>query len=166
MENLFAYLANSFARHLLPTKFRRYFLGSGCSALLLSHPPKLHYKTTRDGERISFYEQPAGQVIYGLIMIPMKDLFTLHQAEMILVQYINRLRKPFAIAYNITMHVEKGDGILTLTDYWQDEQGTDWKIKGYTNGKTISLLYVKNIGHSAVAEHDEFLNGFQFSCIS
>ena len=96
----------------------------------------------------------------------MKELYTLHQAENILAQYINRLRRPFGIAYNICMQIEKEDGIITVEDYWQDDAGTDWKLNGYTNGKTIAVLYVKNIGTSSVAEHDAFLNGFRFSKFS
>jgi hypothetical protein len=92
----------------------------------------------------------------------MKEVYTLHQAELILVQYINRVRRPFGIAYNISMNIEKANGIVTLSDYWQDEEGTDWKIKGYTNGKIIALLYVRNISNAPVKEHDDFLNGFRF----
>jgi len=51
---------------------------------------------------------------------------------------------------------------VTLTDYWQDSDQQDWKIKAYTNGKAIAILYVKNIGHVEVKKQDLFLDGFLF----
>ncbi|HUC82128.1 MAG TPA: hypothetical protein VMR70_14585 [Flavisolibacter sp.] len=166
MENLFVFLATSLVLRLSHPKFKRYFIGSGSSALLVAGNKTLHCKTTKDGDRISFYDQTVQGVTYGLVLVQMKEVYTLQQAENILVQYINRVRRPFGIAYNISMHIEKKNGIVTLTDYWQDEEGKDWKIKGYTNGKTVSLLYVRNISNAPVKEHDDFLNGFRFSRIS
>lgn len=160
------FLATSLVLRLPSPKFKRYLIGSGCSALLVSGHKTLHCKTTKDGDRVSFYDRAINGVTFGLIMVQMKEVYTLHQAEMILVQYVNRVRRPFGIAYNISMNIEKQNGVVTLTDYWQDDEGMDWKIKGYTNGKTISLLYVRNISNAPVKEHDDFLNGFRFSRIS
>ena len=163
MENLLMFLATSLVLRISAPKFKRYLIGSGCSSLLVSGNNTIHFKTTNEGDRVCFYDQTLGGVTYGLITIQMKELYTLHQAECILVQYINRMRKPFGIAYNISMEIEKNEGVLSITDYWQDENGIDWKVTGHTNGKTIAVLYVKNIGSSPVKEHDAFLSGFRFS---
>jgi hypothetical protein len=166
MENLLMFLATSLVLRIPKPKFKRYLIGSGCSSLLVSGHTTLHYKTTKDGDRVYFYDQQAGEATYGLITIQMKELYTLQQAEKILVQYANRLRTPLGIAHNFSIDVEKTSSMLTVTDYWQDEGGIDWKIVGHTNGKTIAFLYVKNIGSSPVKEHDAFLNGFRFSKFS
>ena len=155
-------LATSLVLRLSTPKFKRYLIGNGCSALLVSGNKTLHCKTTSEGDRVSFYDQTVNDVTFGLIMVQMKEVYTLHQAETILVQYCNRVRRPFDIAFNLSMHIEKQDGVVTLADYWQDDFGTDWKIKGYTNGKIVALLYVKNISNAPVKEHDDFLNGFHF----
>ena len=166
MENLLMFLATSLVLRIPKPKFKRYLIGSGYSALLVSGHNTLHYKTTKEGDRVRFYDHEVDNVTYGLITVHMKELYTLHQAENILVQYINRLRRPFGIAYNISMEIEKNKGMITICDYWQDDNGCDWKIKGYTNGKIIGLLYVKNISSSPVKEHDDFLNGFRISNFS
>ena len=46
--------------------------------------------------------------------------------------------------------------------YWQDCSKKDWKVKGYTDGKTLAVLYVKNIGHVDVKKQDLFLDSFHF----
>ena len=167
MENFFLLLASGLAFRIPKQKFKRYLLGAtGCSTYLVSGNSTVHFKHTKDGDRVYFYDQCVDGITYGFISVQMKEVFTLQQAENILVQYINRVRKPFHIAVNISMEIEKKDNLITINDYWQDEQGTDWKIKGYTNGKTIAVLYVKNITDCLVDEQDTFLNGFKFSSFS
>jgi hypothetical protein len=164
MENLFLLLATSLVLRLPKPKFKRYFLGAtGCSIYLVNGKNTIHYKHTKEGDRVYFYDEAVSGVTFGFIGVQMKETSTLEQAENILVQYMNRLRKPLGISVNIQMEIEKKDRLITITDYWQDEQGLDWKIKGYTNGKTITVLYVKNISDSLVEEQDAFLNGFKFS---
>jgi hypothetical protein len=167
MENLFMFLATSLVLRIPQPKFKRYLLGAnGCSTLLVSGNNTIHFKHTKDGDRVYFYEQEVNDVTFGMISVQMKEVFTLNQAENILVHYINKIRRPFHISHNISMEMEKKNQVLTLTDYWQDEQGIDWKVKGYTNGKTVAVLYVKNIADSFVDEQDHFLNGFRFSNFS
>lgn len=163
MENLFLFLATSLVLRIPKPKFKRYIIGnSGCSSFLPNDRNLLHIQRTKDGDRIYFNESNLRNVTYGLITVQMKDVFTLKQAEEILVQYINRCRKPFGISYNISMQVENAAGKIVITDYWQDEKSIDWKVKGYTDGKTLALLYVKNITNAPVKDHDDFLNSFRF----
>jgi hypothetical protein len=164
METLFMFLATSLILRIPSPKFKRYLIGnSGCTSLLVSGCSQLHCKHTTEGDVIYFNDSAIAGVTYGLICVRMKQVYPLQQAETILVQYINRARKPLHIAYSISMEIEKAAGRVTITDYWQDNEGIDWKIKGYTNGKTVAILYVKNVTEAAVKEHDTFLNGFRFS---
>ena len=164
MENLFHYLASSFTRLTATPKFSRYLIGrSGCSSLLLNGQPTLHYKLTTESERVYFYEHNVNGVTYGLITVNMKNSHALPQAENILVQYLNRIRKPFGIVCNLAMDITQTIDAVELSDYWQDECGADWKIKGLCNGKVLAVLYVKNINRCRVAEHDTYLDGFRFS---
>lgn len=164
MENLFFFLATSLVLRIPAPRFRRYLIGqSGCSCLLFATGKTLHIKNTADGDRIYFNDHTVGAVTYGFVCVQMRELYTLPQAEIILIQYINKMRKPLDIAYNICMEVNKGASRITISDYWQDNTGVDWKIKGLTNGKTVAVMYVKNIADAVVKEHDAFLNGFRFS---
>ena len=56
-----------------------------------------------------------------------------------------------------------GDDCIRLVDYWQDEDSVDWKVKGYTDGHTIAVLYVKNINEISVEKQDEFLDSFSIA---
>jgi hypothetical protein len=166
MENLFLFLATSFVLRITSPRFRRYTICPGCSSLLHSENRTLHVRYTRDGDRLYFNEYAEDGVTYGLICVQMSKTYSLKEAEKILVHYVNRVRKPFLISCNLSMDVEEDAGLLTLTDYWQDATGFDWKVKGYANGRIVSVLYVKNITDTSVKNHDAYLDGFRFSSAS
>ena len=162
MENLFVFLATSFVLRATGPRFKRYIISPGCSTYLHSSARILHVRHTRDGDRLFFNEYAEDGVTYGTICVQMQQHYSLEQAEAILVHYLNRVRKPMHILCNVSMDIRTDDQQLTITDYWQDEAGIDWKVKGYTNGKIVGVLYVKNINDTTVKNHDAFLNGFRF----
>lgn len=159
------FLATSLVLRVTSPRFRRYVICPGCSTLLNSGARTLHIRYTKEGDKLFFNEYVADGITYGMICIQMQNHYTLDRAEKILVNYINRVRKPMHISVNASMEVEEESRYLSITDYWQDQAGIDWKIKGYTNGKIISLLYVKNITDTTIKNHDAYLNGFRFSTL-
>ena len=166
MENLFVFLATSFVLRISNLRFRRYMICNGCSTLLHSGAKTLQVRHTKDGDKLYFNEYTEDGVTYGLICVQMPVFYAMDEAERILVQYVNRVRKPLHISHSLMMEAERMPKMTTLTDYWQDNAGHDWKIKGYTNGKIVSLLYVKNIADTTVKNHDAYLEGFRFSFVS
>lgn len=166
MENLFVFLATSFVLRATAPRFKRYLICPGCSTYLNSSARTLHVRQTRDGDKIFFNEYTEDGVTYGTICVQMKETCSLEAAESILVNYLNRVRKPLHIACNVAMDCRTEGQQLTITDYWQDAAGTDWKVKGYTNGRIVSVLYVKNISDTTVNNHDAFLDGFRFSGVA
>lgn len=163
MENLFVFLATSFVLRATAPRFKRYLICPGCSSYLNSSARTLHVRQTKGGDKVFFNEYTEGGVTYGTICVQMQEAYTLEDAESILVHYLNRVRRPMDIHCNVSMEIKTANRQLTITDYWQDSQGIDWKIKGYTNGRIVGVLYVKNISDTTVSNHDAFLDGFRFS---
>lgn len=164
MESLFVLLATSLVLRIGSSTFRRYLIGNTrCTALLPRGAQKFHINYTPEGDKMYFNDSEINGVGYGLICIDMKDVHTSNEAQNILWEYLNKLNKPFGIAHALPVEVEKTGGIIILNKYWQDYSGQDWKARGYTNGKTVAVLYVKNISDAPVTEHDAFLNSFRFS---
>lgn len=159
------FLATSFVLRVASPRFRRYIVFPGCSALLNSSAKNLHVRYTKDGDKLYFNEYAVDGITYGMVCVQMRNVYTLERAENILIQFINRARRPLHIVCNSAMDVEANRRVVTITDYWQDKAGIDWKIKGYTNGKNMAFLYVKNITDTAVKNHDAYLNGFRFSAV-
>ena len=74
------------------------------------------------------------------------------------------LRQPLFATHNTgIIDVEtRRTRFIELTDFWQDEEGVDWEVKGYTNGKYVAVLYVRNISEATSHQQEAFLNSFSF----
>jgi len=166
MENLILFLATSFViRFSSSQRIKLQSIGNtGCSAFL-SSAGSIDSSLTQSGDRIYFHEFKDTGVTYGLICVRMQDEYRLLEAQEMLKSYIEKLRGPFYILHNTGLHDEadwNSENTSTIVDYWQDCNKKDWKVKGYTDGKTLAVLYVKNIGHVDVKKQDLFLDSFHF----
>lgn len=170
MENLLLWIATSllFNRPAAPRTFQRQYIGhTGCSVCVLSDSDSFESTWTPSHDTMYINEMKDGSAVYGVIAI---DLFeptdNLDHAEGILGQFMNSLHSTFDIehhtglinGYTQTAHRQ----VRGIVDYWQDTDGIDWKVKGWTNGQVVSLLYVKNINEVPVHRQDFFLDSFQF----
>jgi hypothetical protein len=166
MENLIFLLATSFVLRLSTSrKFKSYIIGNtGCSALMFTNNFK---KTvTPSGDQFYFNEFSEKNVTYGIICIRLKQEYEISETAEMLSSYMNKLRAPYFILHNTglsTAHDWNNLSSIVMEDYWQDGSHHDWKVKGYADGKTMAILYVKNIGHVEVKKQDLFLDGFHFN---
>lgn len=168
MENLFIFLATSLAIRRLsaPRKFKNCRIGNtGCTALVLTGNGELNHTQTRTGDDLYFHEYKENHVSYGLICIQLNKTYEIDAARELLSVYMNKLRAPFYITCNTGLESDEDwnqDHSASLVDYWQDKQRVDWKVKGYTDGRHMAVLYVKNIGQTDVNKQDLFLDSFYF----
>lgn len=170
MENLILFLATSLVIRFSSSKrIKLQFIGdTGCSALL-SSDNKLDSNLSQSGDRLYFQEFKDKGVTYGMICIQMKDEYELCEAEDMLRSYVESLKGPLYILHNTGIHDVadwNSESTRTVVDYWQDCSKKDWKVKGYTDGKMLAVLYVKNIGHVDVKKQDLFLDSFHFESVT
>jgi len=166
MENLILFLATSLViRFSSSKKIKLQAVGqTGCSALLSSES-KPEAVSTKSGDQLYFHEFKDKKVSYGMICIDMDRQYSIAEAEEMLRNYIDKLRGPLYILHNTGMQEDadwNSEASITIVDYWQDCRKKDWKVKGYTNGKILAVLYVKNIGNADVKKQDFFLDSFHF----
>lgn len=167
MENLLFFLATSFVLRLSTSrKFKNYFIGdTGCSALLFANEEEFERSVTASGDALYFHEFAERTVSYGIICIQLKESSSLKEATEMLVTYLNKLRTPFGVLHHAGIQRDtdwNSSQSKTMMDYWQDGYGRDWKVKGYTNGRVLAVLYVKDIANVEVTKHDLFLDSFHF----
>jgi hypothetical protein len=165
MENLILLLATSFALRLnSPRKFKNVTIGhTGCSALLLQHDNSIDSTVTESGDRLYFHEAEENGVGYGMICVDMRTAVDQSEAMTMLEAYMDSLRGPFYVLHNTGVHAAANwnqASVSSLTDYWQDSQGVDYKVKGYTNGRVLAILFVRNISQLDVSLQDQYLDSF------
>ena len=168
MENLILFLATTLVIRLSSNKRTKLQLigNTGCSALLSDN--RLDSNLTQSGDRLYFQEFKDNGVTYGMICVQMNDQYELYEAEEMLRCYMANLKAPLYILHNTGIHDDadwNSEATRTVVDYWQDCSKKDWKVKGYTDGKTLAVLYVKNIGHVDVKKQDLFLDSFHFESV-
>ena len=122
------------------------------------------FTESEEGDQLYFAEYTEKNVSYGVLCAKVHSTLPLEEAQEVMGTYLNRLRKPFNALYNTGVDLcqtwDKDDTSIKMVDYWQDEDNLDWKVKGYTDGEFIAVLYVKNINEITVEKQDEFLDSF------
>jgi hypothetical protein len=120
----------------------------------------MNSKQTKTGDIVQVNECNDNDATYGIISIKLKKAFAqLQQAQTVLIEFIEQLQPTFGVLHTTGLQAEWESTHVSVTDYWQDADGQDWKVKGWTDGKTMAVFYIKNIGQVTVARESYFLNG-------
>ena len=170
MENLIMLLTASLVMFRSAKKFRPTRIGAtGCTVLL---PSTVDFEHTRneEGDQIYYADHYEKDCRYGVICAWLSKPLMAEEASGLLKSYVERLQGPFSAEHStgvlVTSEPTLTYPVTAMTDYWQDGQGQDWKVKGYTDGRIVSVLFVKNIGEGEIDKQDAFLDSFSFSPIT
>ena len=104
---------------------------------------------------------------YGVIcvklLIPANDP---DQAEESLISYLDYLKTSFKIVkatgYGKGHRLANNESTRGVLDYWEDSDKNNWKIKAWTNGKYIGVLYGYSGKELNETKLNVFLDGFRF----
>jgi hypothetical protein len=165
MENLILLLTASFAYYnASPKELKTLPIGNTSCSLQLLTGTEFYTTRTDEGDLLHFAEYGERQCRYGLVFGELTDRLNYEEAYTLLASYMNDLREPFDVQHHLGVRdVEKRKtNFIELTDFWQDNDGLDWEVKGYTDGRHVAVLYVKNIGALHSSRQEAFLNSFSF----
>jgi len=172
MENLILILATTYLLSRTqpnPYGFKKYAIGhSGCTLFLPNDPGPFKPSFTKNGDLMYYGETEDRGVTYGCVTIVLREpLDNLAEAEKNLARFMQTLQKSYDIDHTTGLsfgHMQKNNSQARgIVDYWQDAAEVDWKIKGWTNGRVISVMYVSNIADLPVQKVDMFLDSLRFA---
>ena len=162
-------LASTFALSLpkkIKTPLPKLIGNIGCYVPLFSQPNQVGYYQTNEGEEIFFGEIKEEEITYGLLVVSGKKQL-LMEPEVLLSDLFHDL------FYTLGMKHRSGlisEGFLvdnycikTVSEYWQNKTGIDCKAKGFTDGKTMGILYIKNISELSAIKMEGYLNSLRYS---
>jgi hypothetical protein len=121
---------------------------------------------TKTGDIMHVSECSKNEVTYGVILITLKRPYAnVGEAGRVLSEFINQLQSSFGIQHTTGAVIACNHfrNSLTLVDYWQDVEKKDWKVKGWTDGGTIGVVYIKNICYVAVERETYFFGSYGIS---
>ncbi len=133
---------------------------SGCSVYAFCDL-KFEKKYSEDSSLMYLGECSNDNIMYGVIcvklLLPIDDL---NEVEKILIDYLDYLKSRFNIlkstGYGKGHRLANNENTRGILDYWEDDEKNNWKIKAWTNGKFIGVLY----GYSAKELNETKLNIF------
>jgi hypothetical protein len=126
----------------------------------------MRFNKTKTGDLLQVSECKENDVTFGVIAIRLKERYcNLNEAENVLIHFMQQLQPVFAIMHTtgVCTTNKMATHTTAVIDYWQDVERKDWKVKGWTNGRSMAILYIKNIGRVPVAKEEHFLNGAVFT---
>lgn len=87
--------------------------------------------------------------------------------ETVLVNYLDHLKSSFSITESVGYgrgHTLPGyDQALGVLDYWKDEFGDSWSVKGWTDGRILAVLGIYGpVPYPNPSIESVYLNGFRF----
>jgi hypothetical protein len=119
---------------------------SGCSAYFFCDPGTISLEKSPDSSDVYTGECSNDEVFYGIIVVKLKDKITDMQAsEDVLIAYLDYLKTSLKITsaagYGKGHKLKNREDTRGVIDYWKDNDSENWKVKGWTNGKYIVVLY-------------------------
>ncbi len=106
-------------------------------------------------------------VNYGVICVKLvQPLDDLDRAEESLISYLDYLKTSFKIlksaGYGRGHRLANNENTRGVLDYWEDSDKNNWKIKAWTNGKFIGVLYGYSSKELNETKLNIFLESFRF----
>lgn len=140
---------------------------SGCQAYFYCDPGGFGYSYSEDSSVVWTGECEQGEVKYGCICVKLSQPTSdLQSAEDLLVSYLDYLKDMFEIeestGYGKGHRLQNREDTRGIIDYWKDSDGNQWKIKAWSDGKFIGVLYTYSQKELNDSKTDLYLNGFRF----
>lgn len=138
---------------------------SGCSIYTYCDM-KIDESKSPDSSLVFAGECTKEDISWGVICVKLiNQTADLVQAEELLVAYLDFLRSSFAITrsagYGRGHRLNKNEDTRGVLDYWEDAEKNHWKVKGWTNGKFIGVMYVYSKKDLPEQKVNIFLDGFR-----
>ena len=147
--------------------FKKYPISnSGCSIYMYCEPPRFDIDKSEDSSLVYTSECPSDGVLYGVICIKLLEAVNdLTKAEELVSDYLDYLKLNFeikkAVGYGKGHRLNNNENTRGMIDYWEDAQKNKWKVKGWTDGKFIGVLYAHSVKELPETKVDVFLNSFR-----
>jgi hypothetical protein len=145
--------------------FKKYAIGeSGCSIYLYCDPGKFEMTYSTDSSGVYTGECNNAEIDYGVICVQLKEAVSdISGAEDLMVSYLDYLKTNFKITttagYGKGHRLRDREDTRGIIDYWTDAEKTNWKIKSWTDGKFIVVLYACSKKELPETKVNVFLDG-------
>lgn len=151
-------------------EFKNYYINhTGYAVLFPADPGTAEVSLSEDELEVYSAEVDFGGDRYGLVMVLLEDNFLNSDTgilQSLLTSYMDLLKLSYDVTSGIGYQTgqkhpqnKKATGIL---DFWEDETGAQWAVKGWIDNDVLAVLYVHSTTPQDMRVPYEFLDGFRF----
>lgn len=139
---------------------------SGCSVYMLCDPGKFDEELSEDSSKVYTAECVKDDIRYGIICAKLlHEVNDLSDAEEVTISYLDYLKLEFEIetaaGYGKGHQLNNNENTRGIIDYWKDNKNVNWKIKAWTDGKFICVLYANSKKELPEEKVNIFLDGLR-----
>lgn len=143
---------------------------SGCAAYLPAEMPEFDLQKSEDGADVYTSEVAIDSFVFGCIAVKFTEAFedsSPENQEELLISYMEFLKGAFEITdatgYGKGHTLESAPDARGVIDYWKDDAGNQYVVKGWINRKYIGFLYIGGAGDYPYFNLQQmYLDGFRF----
>lgn len=152
------------------TSFKSYPIHeTGYAALFPDDPGAAEVSLSNNELVVYTMEATGSNHRYGLQLVMLEDNFinsSKETLEELLMSYMQLLKLSYDVTSGIgyikgQKHPSNADATGIL-DFWEDERGSQWAVKGWVDNQALAVLYVYTPEPEGMAVPHEFLDGFEF----
>lgn len=119
---------------------------SGCTVYMFCDPGKFSVSKSEDGSDVYTGKCTREKLTIGVICVKLKDKITnLDDAQSLVIAYLDYLKQQFevkaAVGYGKGNQLNNNEKTIGVVDFWEDKDGNKIKIRGWTDGAYIGVLY-------------------------
>ena len=140
---------------------------TGCTVEVYCFPGRFDAYDLEDGSTVYADDCEKDNVTYGIYCVKLKTpLANMESAEDSIIALLDFLKLDYGIVkskgYDKGHQLNKNETTKGVTDNWEDADKNHWRIKGWTNGNFICLLYVFSNKELPEKKTETFLDGLRF----
>jgi len=140
---------------------------TGCTVQVICFPGRFDAYALDDEATVYADDCEKDGVTYGIYCIQLKKAVAdLDAAEDTTIGYLDFMKLDNGIAkskgYDKNHKLNKDESTRGIFDTWEDADKNKWKVKAWTNGKFICVLYVHSAKEFPEKKTEIFLEGLRF----
>lgn len=143
---------------------------SGCSGYFPEGMPAFEASKSDDGADVYTAQMELGDHLFGCIAVKFAEPFTESEPdemEELLLTYLNFLQEQFeitsSVGYGLGHLQEAVPDARGVIDYWENDDGYKYAIKGWVNQKYLGFLYIGGFDDYPIFNVQQmYLDGFRF----
>lgn len=152
-------------------RFKKYPIGeSGMYVYMPGDPGEFEQTESEDKSQVYTGEAEVNGFNFAVIGVKFSEPMgsSKEELEELLISYLDYLQGQFGIVesagYGKGHTLDSDESVIGVLDYWKDEDGLDWVVKGWINNDYLAVLAVYGTGdYPQYTVQDLFLHGIRFS---